>query len=81
MGGMSDDSNPKDHLWSYDVENNKWKALPSMPTPRYASAAFEINNKLYVIGMHTCIQKNFFLVIIFLVAFSLKKNQIKIYNI
>lgn len=50
MGGMSDDSNPKDHFWSYDVENNKWKALPSMPTPRYASAAFEIDNKLYVIG-------------------------------
>lgn len=50
MGGMSDDSNPKDHFWSYDAESNKWKALPSMPTPRYASAAFEINNKLYVIG-------------------------------
>ena len=55
MGGMSDDSNPKDHFWSYDVENDKWKALPSMPTPRYASAAFEINNKLYVIGGYQCL--------------------------
>lgn len=80
MGGMSDDSNPKDHLWSYDVENNKWKALPSMPTPRYASAAFEINNKLYVIGMHTCIQKIFFFGHNFFGSIFIK-NHIKIYNI
>lgn len=50
VGGMSVDTNPKDYLMQYDVENDRWKALPSMPTARYATFSFLIGDKLYVIG-------------------------------
>ena len=50
MGGMATDTNPRDFFRSIDLEENKWKSLPPMPTPRYASFVFLINEKLYVIG-------------------------------
>ena len=54
MGGMATDTNPRDFFRSIDLEENKWKSLPPMPTPRYASFAFLINEKLYVIGEELC---------------------------
>ena len=50
VGGMSVDTNPKDYVMSYDLESNRWQSLPAMPTPRYATSSFLINDKLYVIG-------------------------------
>jgi len=50
VGGMSIDTNPKDYLMQYDPETNQWKMLPSMPTARYATFSFLINDKLYVLG-------------------------------
>ena len=50
VGGMSVDTNPKDYLMQYDPDTDRWKMLPSMPTPRYATFSFLIANKLYVIG-------------------------------
>ena len=50
VGGMAFDTNPKDYLMSYDLETNKWKSLAAMPTPRYATFSFLINDKLYVMG-------------------------------
>ena len=50
MGGMATDTNPRDFFRSIDLEENKWKALPPIPTPRYATFSFLINEKLYVIG-------------------------------
>ena len=50
MGGMSTDTNPQDIFSSIDLEENKWKRLPPIPTPRYATFSFLINEKLYVIG-------------------------------
>lgn len=44
------DTNPKDTLCSYDVESNTWKAMKGMPTPRYATYSFLVNEKLYVCG-------------------------------
>lgn len=51
VGGMSIDTNPKDYLMQYDPESDRWKMMPSMPTARYATFSFLINNKLYVIGV------------------------------
>lgn len=50
VGGMSIDTNPKDHFMQYDVEKDIWKSLPSMPTARYATFSFLIRDKLYVLG-------------------------------
>lgn len=50
VGGMSTDTNPMDHMLSYDTETDRWQSLPSMPTARYASFAFLIHDKLYVLG-------------------------------
>ena len=50
VGGMGLDTNPKDYLMSYDVENDRWQSLTPMPTPRYATFSFLINDKLYVLG-------------------------------
>ena len=50
IGGMAYDTNPRDHLMCYDVETNLWQSLPPMPTLRYATFNFLIENKLYVIG-------------------------------
>lgn len=50
IGGMSIDTNPKDFLMQYDIEKDVWKSLPSMPTARYATFSFIIQDKLYVIG-------------------------------
>lgn len=50
VGGMSIDTNPKDHMMAYDLELNRWHSLPPMPTARYATSSFLINDKLYVIG-------------------------------
>ena len=47
---MSLDTNPRDCLLCYDIELEQWKVLPSMPTARYATFSFIINDKLYVIG-------------------------------
>lgn len=50
-GGMAFDTNPRDSFMSFEVEKNQWKILPSLPTPRYASFSFLMNDKFYVIGM------------------------------
>ena len=50
VGGMSSDSNPKDHLMQYDADKDVWKSLASMPTARYATFSFLIHDKLYVLG-------------------------------
>nr|KAG5705559.1 hypothetical protein BaRGS_034757 [Batillaria attramentaria] len=50
IGGMAVDTNPRDMFVEFDVEGNKWKKLPGIPTARYASSAFLIGDKLYVIG-------------------------------
>jgi hypothetical protein len=56
---MGLDTNPKDTLCAYDIESNTWKGLKGMPTARYATSAFLINEKLYVCG------KTLILVVIF----------------
>ena len=50
VGGMGTDTNPFDSLVEIDVDENKWKELPAMPTARYATFSFLMNDKLYVIG-------------------------------
>lgn len=50
VGGMGTDTNPYDSLVEIDVSENKWKELPAMPTARYATFSFLIQDKLYVIG-------------------------------
>lgn len=50
MGGMAIDTNPRDMFVEFDVEENKWKKLPGMPTARYATFAFLVGDKLYVVG-------------------------------
>lgn len=50
VGGMALDTNPRDMFVEFDVAENKWQKLPSMPTPRYATTVFLISDKLYVIG-------------------------------
>ena len=50
VGGMGIDTNPKDFFMSYDVVTNKWQALTSMPSARYATFTFLVKNWLYVIG-------------------------------
>lgn len=50
VGGMGADTNPKDHFLAYDPATNLWQSFPVMPTPRYATFSFLINNKLYVLG-------------------------------
>lgn len=52
MGGNGADTNPVDAVSSIKIEENKWKALPPMPTARYATFSFLIDDKLYVIGMY-----------------------------
>jgi len=52
VGGMSTDTNPKDYLMQYDADKDVWKSLASMPTARYATFSFLINDKLYVLGMY-----------------------------
>lgn len=49
-GGMGTDTNPFESLVEIDVEENKWKELSPMPTARYATSSFLMNEKLYVIG-------------------------------
>ena len=50
IGGMALDTNPRDMFVEFDVAGNTWQKLPSMPTPRYATFAFLIGDKLYVVG-------------------------------
>jgi hypothetical protein len=50
IGGMGVDTNPKDSFTEFDVDANTWQRLPAMPTPRYATGAFLVGGKLYVIG-------------------------------
>ena len=50
VGGMSIDTNPCNSFMSYNIETDKWSSLPPMPTARYATFSFLINNKLYVLG-------------------------------
>ncbi len=52
IGGMGLDTNPKDYLMGYDIETNLWESFPKMPTPRYATFSFLINDKLYVLGKY-----------------------------
>ena len=40
---------PADFM-SYDVDTNRWSSLAPMPTPRYATFSFLIDDKLYVLG-------------------------------
>lgn len=47
---MGYDTNPKDYVLSYDLETNRWQSFASMPTPRYATFSFLIENRLYVLG-------------------------------
>lgn len=54
MGGMAASTDPKDFFMSFDITENRWQSLSPMPTPRYATFAFLIENKLYVIGMLLC---------------------------
>ena len=56
IGGMSIDTNPKDYMMSYDLKEDRWQTLPPMPTPRYATFAFIINDKLYVIGEYRIVK-------------------------
>ena len=51
VGGMGVDTKPKDYLLEYDAVTDKWMSLPAMPTPRYATFTFLINDNLYVIGL------------------------------
>ncbi len=37
-------------VWQYDPATDNWKALAAMPTPRGASAAGVVGDKIYVIG-------------------------------
>ena len=53
IGGMGLDTNPKDQFVSYNVEINKFEKHPNMPTPRYASFSFLIDDQLYVLGRHS----------------------------
>ncbi|GFS23819.1 kelch domain-containing protein 8B [Elysia marginata] len=50
MGGMSADTSPFDKFVELDLETFKWQLMPAMPTPRYATFAFLVDDKLYVIG-------------------------------
>ena len=50
VGGNGADTNPVDSVSSIDVDENKWKGMPPMPTARYATFSFLIDDKLYVIG-------------------------------
>ena len=47
---MGVDTNPHDSFMMIDLEENKWKGLKPMPTARYATFSFLVNEKLYVIG-------------------------------
>lgn len=50
FGGLSA-SGPLDELWSFSEATNSWVQLASMPAAgRYASTAFTIGNKAYVVG-------------------------------
>ena len=64
VGGMSIDTNPKDHMMSYDLETDRWQSLPSMPTARYASFSFLIHDKLYVLGRY-CFDGRLYLVFLY----------------
>jgi hypothetical protein len=55
MGGMGVDTNPNDSFMMIDLDENKWKGLKPMPTARYATFSFIINDKLYVIGKLLCV--------------------------
>lgn len=50
VGGMSTEGNPRDLFMSYDVTKNKWASLLPMPTARYATFSFLIDDKMYVLG-------------------------------
>jgi len=54
FGGMGADTNPRDQVKSFIINpnkgNEKWLALPSMPTARFAAHALQRDNKIYVIG-------------------------------
>lgn len=50
LGGMALDTNPRDMFVEFDIAENKWKKLAHIPTPRYASSVFLIEDKLYVLG-------------------------------
>ena len=55
---MGLDTNPKDTLCAYDIESNTWKGLKGMPTARYATSAFLINEKLYICGKTLIVVQN-----------------------
>ena len=50
VGGMSDDTNPSDMFVELDVETDQWQKMPPMPTGRYATFSFLIDDKVYVLG-------------------------------
>lgn len=50
VGGMRKDSNPTGRCSVLDLEENCWKELPDLPTPRYASTLHLNGDKLYVLG-------------------------------
>ena len=47
---MSADTSPFDLFVELDLETLKWQKMPPMPTQRYATFSFLIDDKLYVIG-------------------------------
>lgn len=49
-GGMKLNGNPCDQFTAYNVEDDTWRSLPRMPTERYATFSFLIDNKFYNMG-------------------------------
>ena len=41
---------PENKAWVFDLDTQKWSALPDMPTPRGALAAVAVGKKIYVTG-------------------------------
>lgn len=51
VGGMRRDSNPTEKCSVLDLEENCWKELPDILTPRYAASVHLNGDKIYVLGM------------------------------
>ncbi len=41
---------PENKAWVFDLDTQKWSALPNMPTARGALAAVAVGKKIYVVG-------------------------------
>ena len=47
---MAEDTNPSELFVELDLETEQWQKMPPMPTPRYATFSFLIDDKVYVLG-------------------------------